>query len=629
MTVGIVSRLAESRLTVKFLVISLFTLGVFALALFGAILPKVERDLLGVHKESLKSLVGTITSLLTEYDNQVKRGDLSLEEAQKRALHRIKQLRYGNNDYFWVNDVSRPIPRMIMHPTVPSLDGKVLDDPKFNCASQAQQGVSGQLEPTPGGKANLFSALLDATKATGDGYIVYTWPKPVSGGVTKELYPKLSYGVAFLPWGWLIGSGVYIDNIQARVSELRLAGAAVLAVVFVLGLGVTFWLTRAFVGRQLDALVAYSGRVAAGDLGAEPPMAAYRAETRVLRDAMTAMVSRLRESLSLAEEKTREAGEQARQAEELAGLARQAQEQAESARREGGLVAVEAMAHTVSGVDAVSRELSGLLNQAARGTDQQRRSAEHTASEVEDVTRILERMSQQAADVAALAGQASDKAHAGSGVVGRSAGAMRDVTAQAQALSESMHQLGRQSDAIGAILTTIADIADQTNLLALNAAIEAARAGDAGRGFAVVADEVRKLAEKTMHATQEVARSVKAIQEGAARNVAHMDRAVQAIDLAAGLTDESGEVFEDIVEIVGLCANQTSSIAGDASKQSEAMGQVSRAVEDIARVAADIAGNAGDSLEALHRLEREQASLAEVMRRIEADAHGRAKALGA
>ena len=83
------------------------------------------------------------------------------------------------------------------------------------------------------------------------------------------------------------------------------------------------------------------------------------------------------------------------------------------------------------------------------------------------------------------------------------------------------------------------------------------------------------------------------------------------------------------MEIVGQSAGQTSAIAGDARTQSEAMSHVSRAVEDIARVATEIAGNAADSLEALHRLEREQASLAEVMRRIEADAQGRAKPLGA
>lgn len=114
-------------------------------------------------------------------------------------------MRYDNGvGYIWVNDTTRPVPRMIMHPTLPELDGKIMDDTSFNCAE--------------GTGKNLFSAFRDVCEAEGAGYVDYLWPKPTSKGLSKEV-PKLSYVSLFKEWQWVIGSGVYIDDIDKDVAK--------------------------------------------------------------------------------------------------------------------------------------------------------------------------------------------------------------------------------------------------------------------------------------------------------------------------------------------------------------------------------------------------------------------------
>jgi methyl-accepting chemotaxis protein len=116
-------------------------------------------------------------------------------------------MRYANGTgYFWINDNTRPYPKMVMHPTIPNLDGRVLDDPRFNNALGKEQ--------------NLFQAFLDVTDAKGEGYVDYQWPKPTPDGLTRK-QPKLSYVKLHKPLGWVIGTGVYIDTVDETVAQKK------------------------------------------------------------------------------------------------------------------------------------------------------------------------------------------------------------------------------------------------------------------------------------------------------------------------------------------------------------------------------------------------------------------------
>lgn len=151
-------------------------------------------------KSELKNITTLAISCLERFYQKYKAGILSESEAKQRAMETIRHLRYDDHTgYVWISGMGRPIPRMIMHPTVPELEGTVLDDPKFDCAL--------------GVRKNLFVAFVDICQKDGEGYVDYLWPKPTQKGLTAE-QPKLSYVRLFKAWNWVVGTGVYIDDIE-------------------------------------------------------------------------------------------------------------------------------------------------------------------------------------------------------------------------------------------------------------------------------------------------------------------------------------------------------------------------------------------------------------------------------
>jgi len=153
--------------------------------------------------EHLKSVVSMAVSILNRRNQQFQSGELSLRAAQSLAAEEIRTLRFNNGSgYLWINDATLPYPKMIMHPTVPTLNGKILDDEKFNCAMDKKQ--------------NLFQAAVEVATKNQEGFIYYKWDKPTDNGVIPDV-EKLSYVIHFKSWDWVIGTGIYIDDIRKDV----------------------------------------------------------------------------------------------------------------------------------------------------------------------------------------------------------------------------------------------------------------------------------------------------------------------------------------------------------------------------------------------------------------------------
>ncbi|MCA1945785.1 MAG: methyl-accepting chemotaxis protein [Desulfovibrio sp.] len=254
-------------------------------------------------------------------------------------------------------------------------------------------------------------------------------------------------------------------------------------------------------------------------------------------------------------------------------------------------------------VDATD-EMLQRFGQMTANSDRQSHRVQETATAMEEMNATVLEVAQNASHAAGQAGDAKTKAEEGEQVVAASVQAIAAVRTQAQALKENMGELGQRAENIGQIMNVISDIADQTNLLALNAAIEAARAGDAGRGFAVVADEVRKLAEKTMHATKEVGEAIRAIQDGARKNVAVVDSASQAVESATALASQSGEALKAIVQRVVETTAQVQAIAAAAEEQSAASEEITRAIGEVNDINAATVADLQASDAMLDRLSR-------------------------
>ncbi|MER2624734.1 MAG: bacteriohemerythrin [Accumulibacter sp.] len=438
-----------------------------------------------------RHLVETATSAVDHYYSLQKAGTLTEEEAKQQAIAAVKRLRYEKAEYFWINDLGKPVPKMVMHPTVPALDGKVLDEARFNKAIFLQAGLNGEKLPADG--KNLFVSFNEVVEKAGEGYVEYLWPKPLAGGgVTSELFTKLSYVKKFEPWGWVIGSGIYIDDVD-RIFREEALHSVLLALAATVVLLLSGWVVRKSIvsefGGEPHLALGVTNRIAEGDLTHEIPLRAGD------QGSVLSVLAHMQDSLK---------------------------------------AMLRAVFTNANRLQASVERLSAQSNEINLATQVQASAVSHTRSAIDDVSTSVEVVNGLVHATEDGAHEVARRAHDGAAVAAKVAGEMQAIADTVAVSSDQVSRLVASTGEIGQMAQVIKEIADQTNLLALNAAIEAARAGEQGRGFAVVADEVRKLAERTSKATSEIGGILQGIRSDTESAVEGMRAAAPVI--ASGVT---------------------------------------------------------------------------------------------
>ncbi|MEX5350363.1 methyl-accepting chemotaxis protein [Pseudomonas juntendi] len=503
-------------------------------------LRQLHGDLYQAKAEKTRHVVQTAAGVLAYYQGLEAAGTLTREAAQQQALQAVRSLRYDKDDYFWINDLA---PRMVMHPTNPKLDG---------------QDLSGIRDPD--GFA-VFNEMASLARSQGAGPVDYRWPKPGA----SEPVAKTSYIQLFKPWGWIIGSGVYVDDVQAEFArQVRDASLAGLGIAVLMALLVM--LIARSIARPLQEAVQAMGNIASGESDL----------TRRLDTHGRDEVTRLGEHFNRFNGKLQNVVGQ------LQGAAHALAQSAEHVGDNAG----QAQAHSA----------------------QQSLQMDQVATAVNEVTYAVQ-------DVAKTAEQAASEMQAAQRQVDHGQQAIHGSLQQIDRLSSTIDQavqvigeLAGHSTRIGGVLEVIRSIAEQTNLLALNAAIEAARAGEQGRGFAVVADEVRLLAQRTAQSTAEIQTMIEHLQGQSEAAVRAIGTSSEASRQTVEQAREAGTSLDAISQALHNLTALNASIASATLQQAHVVEEINRNVLDTAGLSqqtADAARQSSDAGAALARLSEE------------------------
>ena len=501
----------------------IFSIALIAVAGIAAM--NLNNTLLQDRQDKVRSLVEEAHSVIGHFVKEAKAGRMTTEEAQFIAKETIRDIRYDKTEYFWINDMNHI---MIMHGAKASLEGKKLDKLK---------DINGKY---------LFTEFIKIVQSNdeGAGFVDYYWPKAGH----DDPIEKISYVKLSKDWGWIVGSGLYMDDVKATFNaQFRVFVILVIAALVIAGS--VSWLVARSLTKGLNSISEEMNEVSSGNLTVE-----ISGQNRA--DEIGAMAKNLNIFKQNAIEATA-----------LKDAQESQRKEAEHERKQGLISLADDLQHRMQ---SVISDMNNVVQNLGQSADAMNENANATSRESTSVASISQQTSQNVETVAA----ATEELNASSSEIGRQVEQTNQIaqsaSAEASTTNEVIQGLSGAASRIGEVVSMIQDIAEQTNLLALNATIEAARAGEAGKGFAVVASEVKNLANQTARATDEVSKQILAIQTETGR----------AVDATNGIAHTINTMHE-----------ASSAIAEAVDQQHAAIQEISKSVQEASRGTQEISSH--------------------------------------
>tara|TARA_R110002111_G_scaffold1708_15_gene11792 strand:+ start:2294 stop:3928 length:1635 start_codon:yes stop_codon:yes gene_type:complete len=475
-------------------------------------------------------LVEIAHDLMSFYHQKELSGELTGEQARKEAMSALSSLRYDNNEYYWVNDMNNI---MIMHPLAPQTVGVDLT------TMRNTEGV------------NVISEMVALARSKGTASFEYNWPKPGE----EEGTAKIAAFKHFKPWDYMVGTGIYIDDMQAKFASAIASSVVTMTLVTLIMIALLYLIGRS-ITQPLNSVVDAMRGVASGEADL----------TRRLDDGARDEVSQIAHFFNQFN----------------SNLAVIIHQLGDSARQ----------------LISSSHQLDQISGNSLRDMNNQSERMELMATAINEITYGVQDVAQNANAAAQEVENANEGANNGRHQVAKTIQEINLLSTSVQTAVEHMQTLSSDAQEITSVLDVIRNIAEQTNLLALNAAIEAARAGEMGRGFAVVADEVRNLAQRTQQSTEEIHNMISKLQTNTQTVVGVINESSRHSQQSVEQVNEAGKALELIAHSMQQLVALNASIASATTQQSTVVEDVNRNVTEAAELARETTDGARETAQA-------------------------------